>query len=190
MSDDATPASRRRSRRRSRNNLPTLKPVFPLALRSKQTRPVCLWHRSGYDAAVHARVLAGRAAMARLTVLLVGVVQNARYTLHRTIAHMRSSASQFADYRLVVVENDSTDGTAEELRKLCQADDSLLCLIGIYHVAPAHSFATNETCGDGGAPSGGGGGCSGARFALMALLRNQAPNSGRPRGWLLAYIHL
>jgi len=40
---------------------------------------------------------------------------------------MRSSASQFAEHRLVVVENDSTDGTAEELRKLCQADDSLLC---------------------------------------------------------------
>ena len=38
---------------------------------------------------------------------------------------MRSSASQFADARLVVVENDSTDGTAEELRKLCLYNNTL-----------------------------------------------------------------
>jgi len=48
--------------------------------------------------------------MARLSVLIVGIVHNARYTLHRTIAHMRSSASQFAEHKLVVIENDSTDG--------------------------------------------------------------------------------
>ena len=81
-----SPASgTRRSRRRTRNHLPILRPVFPLDLRSKQNRPVCLWHRSAYGPAVRAQVIAGRAAMARLTVLLVGVVQNARYTLHRSM---------------------------------------------------------------------------------------------------------
>ena len=91
---DSTPAAgprRSKARRRTRNNnvdtrssLPILRPVFPLDLRSQQDRPVCLWHRSARGPAVRAQVLAGRAAMARLSVLIVGVVHNARYTLHRT----------------------------------------------------------------------------------------------------------
>jgi hypothetical protein len=116
--DSSPAAAPRRSRRRTRgrssssseNNLPILRPVFPLDLRSQQDRPVCLWHRSARGPAVIAQVLAGRSAMARLSVLIVGIVHNARYTLHRTIAHMRSSASQFAEHKLVVIENDSTDG--------------------------------------------------------------------------------
>ena len=116
--DSSPAAAPRRSRRRTRgrssssseNNLPILRPVFPLDLRSQQDRPVCLWHRSARGPAVLAQVLAGRSAMARLSVLIVGIVHNARYTLHRTIAHMRSSASQFAEHKLVVIENDSTDG--------------------------------------------------------------------------------
>eukprot|EP00964_Phaeocystis_antarctica_P028798 scaffold16237_cov72-Phaeocystis_antarctica.AAC.1 len=88
---DSTPAAgprRSKARRRTRNNnvdtrnsLPILRPVFPLDLRSQQDRPVCLWHRSARGPAVRAQVLAGRAAMARLSVLIVGVVHNARYTL-------------------------------------------------------------------------------------------------------------
>ena len=71
--------------------------------------------------------------------------------------------------------------------------------MGTYHVPPAHSFPANESChregrggeagagatsgggllrrgatSAGGATSSAGGGCSGTRFALMALLRNQA----------------
>lgn len=65
--------------------------------------------------AYRARVERGRAAMQRSTVVLCGLCRDVRHFLPRMAARIERLGAMFADWRLVLYENDSTDATKEFL---------------------------------------------------------------------------
>ncbi len=61
------------------------------------------------------RVQIGRERLARSTGVIVGLARNVEPHLPRTIAGIEALGALFADYRVVIYENDSTDSTRELL---------------------------------------------------------------------------
>jgi hypothetical protein len=61
------------------------------------------------------RVASGLRRMRESRVVIAGVVRNAVEVLPRTIERIKRLSKLFADYRIVVYENDSVDGTSELL---------------------------------------------------------------------------
>jgi len=62
------------------------------------------------------RVRAGRERMARSTGVIVGLARNIEARLPHTITGIEALGAMFADHRVVIYENDSTDRTAELLK--------------------------------------------------------------------------
>jgi hypothetical protein len=73
--------------------------------------PVCDEHAALYTE----RVARGRERMRASRVVIAGLVRNAIHVLPMTIERLARLGAQFADFRVVVYENDSTDGTRELL---------------------------------------------------------------------------
>lgn len=84
------------------------------------------WTPPPDSAAYRAAVAAGRRAAASKCAIFGGVTRNGGAALPRVLAHLRASGALFADYRVVVFENDSDDGTKELLRAAARADPRLL----------------------------------------------------------------
>lgn len=68
--------------------------------------------------AYHARVEAGRVAAKDLRVAFLAICRNAMPFLPLTMQHVEQTGSQFKDWRCYVFENDSIDGTKEELARI------------------------------------------------------------------------
>lgn len=62
-----------------------------------------------------ALVCSGRSIMREKSAVICGVARNVGAVLPRTIARIEQLGRMFADYRVVLYENDSQDGTAEAL---------------------------------------------------------------------------
>ncbi len=73
------------------------------------------------DAEERGRELAGSAR-----VVFCGIVRDCRRNLERNLARVESLRGSFASLRIVLVENDSKDGTKEVLRQLAERDPSAL----------------------------------------------------------------
>lgn len=71
--------------------------------------------------AYHSRLDAGIEAAASKRVAFVAICRNAMPWLQFTIQHVIRTASRFADWRAFILENDSTDGTKEELARWDEA---------------------------------------------------------------------
>jgi hypothetical protein len=76
-----------------------------------QAFPVSAIHSAEYAE----RVACGRRRMARSRVVIAGTVRNALAVLPLTIRRIERLGALFSDYRVVIYENDSTDGTSELL---------------------------------------------------------------------------
>lgn len=84
------------------------------------------WTPPPDSAAYGAAVAAGRRAAASKCAIFGGLTRNGVGTLPRVLDHLRASGALFADYRVVVFENDSDDGTDELLQAAARADPRLL----------------------------------------------------------------
>ncbi len=68
----------------------------------------------------------GYAAMARMRVAITGLARNIGGVLPLTIARIERLASRFADYRVIIYENDSTDTTKPLLLRWANANPRVM----------------------------------------------------------------
>ena len=73
--------------------------------------PVAQEFRTDY----HARVAAGRQRMAQTKAVICGLARNVEKILPKSIARIERLGKMFADYRVVIYENDSSDNTKQML---------------------------------------------------------------------------
>ncbi len=73
-------------------------------------------------------LLTGMKVASKCNVLITGLCRNVIGTLDHTIARLYHTASFFGDYRFVVYENDSRDGTSESLLNHSIKDDKFLLI--------------------------------------------------------------
>ena len=68
-------------------------------------------------------LLLGMEIASQANVVITGLCRNIADVLDHTMARLYKTASMFNDYRFVVYENDSHDGTSERLRDASLKDD-------------------------------------------------------------------
>ncbi|HEY0980771.1 glycosyltransferase family 2 protein [Schlesneria sp.] len=68
------------------------------------------------------RVATGRQRMARSRAVICGLARNVEKILPKSIARIERLGTMFADYRVVIYENDSTDNTKPLLQEWAQAN--------------------------------------------------------------------
>ncbi|MCA9197180.1 MAG: glycosyltransferase family 2 protein [Planctomycetales bacterium] len=68
-------------------------------------------------------VVAGYETMQRQRVVIAGLARNVEHVLQRTMARIERLGSMFADYRVVIYENDSEDDSRKMLQHWSEADD-------------------------------------------------------------------
>jgi len=66
-------------------------------------------------------------------VVMAGLARNVAWLLPRTIARIESLGSLFADYRVVIYENDSTDGTREMIHRWSEDNPRVTLLSEVRH---------------------------------------------------------
>ena len=97
----------------------------------------------------------GEAEARKRRVVVAGIARNQAKTIERMLELMRDTGARFSDYRIVIYENDSTDGTAELLRSLCRAPREV-CITEKREDPEAMAHGSS----------------SGGRFAALAKYRN------------------
>lgn len=86
--------------------------------------PEDLWPpSSGLESAYRKCVREGLAAMASRRAIICGLARNIESRLPWTAARLTRLGAMFADYRIVIYENDSTDNTAAALAEWAASDD-------------------------------------------------------------------
>ena len=75
----------------------------------------------------------GYRTMRKRRVIITGLARNVADVLPKTMARMERLGRLFADYRVVLYENDSTDGTRQSLKDWCQRDHRVTLLTEIRH---------------------------------------------------------
>jgi hypothetical protein len=99
--------------------------------------------RQEYVADVHR----GYQRMSEQRVVLCGLARNVRNWLPRTIARLERVGSQFADYRVIIYENDSTDSTLACLHAWRKSNGRVTVLsekLGTPHYGQVRSLARTE----------------------------------------------
>tara|TARA_Y100000356_G_scaffold132801_1_gene138774 strand:- start:57 stop:965 length:909 start_codon:yes stop_codon:yes gene_type:complete len=69
------------------------------------------------------RVAQGASIASSKNVIITGLCRNIMPVLKHTVARLRKTGELFNDYRILIYENDSSDGTSEALRKYFQKDN-------------------------------------------------------------------
>lgn len=70
----------------------------------------------------HEKVSLGRQRMAQTKVVICGLARNVEKILPKSIARIERLGSLFSDYRVVIYENDSTDGTKQMLQRWAEVN--------------------------------------------------------------------
>lgn len=69
------------------------------------------------------RVAQGASIASSKNVIITGLCRNIMPVLKHAVARLRKTGELFNDYRILIYENDSSDGTSEALRKYFQKDN-------------------------------------------------------------------
>jgi len=70
----------------------------------------------------------GLAVASKLNIVITGLCKNILPVLDHTIARLYQTSKLFNDYRFIVYENDSEDGTSERLKEYASKDDQFILL--------------------------------------------------------------
>ena len=68
------------------------------------------------------RVSSGASVASTKNVIITGLCRNIINVLDHTVARLRATAKLFNDHRILIYENDSTDGTSQALKKHFEND--------------------------------------------------------------------
>jgi len=93
--------------------------------------------------------LKGQDTMKRTKAILAGLVHNNEKTLAADVNFLHRLGKRFLDYRILLVENDSSDGTPRMMNKICK-DPRMICQLLHLHMPESmfwgsldfHRFAT------------------------------------------------
>jgi len=100
--------------------------------------------------------LQGQKRMRRIKAIIGGLVHNNEKTLAKDVEFLHRMGRRFLDYKILLVENDSKDGTAAVMNELC-LDARLICVMIQLHL-PGSAFWGNLDF---------------HRFATLASVRNR-----------------
>lgn len=114
------------------------------------------------------------------SIIVCSIVRNAERGLRRNIPVVKELCKRFGDYKVVVYENDSTDGTKELLQVWMDEDkENVFCLMSDGVSAPVIPSASSVSCN----PF-----FSRKRIAKMAFLRNQYLEFVEQQTWKADYL--
>lgn len=114
------------------------------------------------------------------SIIICSIVRDAERGLRRNIPVVKEFCKQFGHYKVVVYENDSTDGTKALLQAWMDNDrENVFCQMSDGVSAPTIPSASSVSCN----PF-----FSRKRIAKMAFLRNQYLEFIEQRGWKADYL--
>lgn len=118
--------------------------------------------------------------ISKKSIIVCSIVRNAEKGLRRNIPVVKELCRRFGDYRVVVYENDSTDGTKAVLREWMAEDGEHVCALlndadGTKTIPSASAVTVNPFF-------------SRKRIAKMADLRNRYMEYVDEQGWTADYL--
>ena len=116
--------------------------------------------------------------ISKASLVVCSIVRNAERGLRRNIPVIRELCNRFRDYRVVVFENDSKDGSVDVLKAWAADDPKVVCfcrLLGVRTIPRAEEVACNPFY-------------SRFRIEKMAAFRNQYLDYVETQGWNPDYL--
>eukprot|EP01083_Nonionella_stella_P298355 1012787_1 len=104
----------------------------------KNIKKICIPFANGYSEILNNelfyRISKGYQRVQNYKIAIGVAVKNDAKKLEKMIHLFTSLGTNFKDYRIIFMENDSTDRTNIEVQKHCKNNDKIICVNGIFHL--------------------------------------------------------